>query len=259
MTSLLAPFRFLALLLVLLAPASVAWAKDAAPVHYVAPSEIDYAKILPAIAPLTPDQAKSEKDFELSAVIERQKEASPADVKRAQDEANTPDHEPAPYAFSDLIGPWFKPDNADINLVVALFKNICDDAQGVIKPAKKHWNRTRPFRQDPADVKMQAANPGEIPAPTSASYPSGHGTDGILFALVLSDLAPQLQDKLIARGIQYGDDRVILGAHFPSDIEAGRTLGRAIYAVLKDKPAYQHDLAAAKEQFQKEMAAHPAP
>ena len=142
---------------------------------------------------------------------------------------------------------------------MALFKNLCDDAQGIIKPAKKHWNRTRPFRQDAADVKMQAADPGEIPAPTSASYPSGHGTDGILFALVLSDLAPLLQDKLIARGIQYGDDRVILGAHFPSDVEAGRMLGRAIYAVLKDKKAYQDDLAAAKAQFQKEMAAQPAP
>jgi acid phosphatase (class A) len=256
MTSFPATFRRLALLVVLLSPAHVGWAKDAAPVHYVAPSDIDITKILPAITPLTADQAKVEKDFEISRVVEIQKEASPADLQRARAEANTPDHLPSPYSFADVIGSWFKADNANISLTVALLKNIVDDAEGVIKPAKKHWDRTRPFRQDPADVKLQTDDNGEVPPPTSASYPSGHGTDGVLFALVLSDLAPQLQDKLMARGVQYGDDRVILGLHFPSDIAAGRALGEAIYAVLKDKKAYQDDLAAAKAQFQKELAAH---
>jgi acid phosphatase (class A) len=256
MTSLPAKFRRLAVLLVLLAPVSLGWAKNAALVHYVAPSEIDFAKILPAIAPLTDEQAKVEKDFELSLVIEQQNEASSADVQRARDEANTPDHLPSPYSFSDVIGPWFKADNANISLAVALLKNTDDDAESVVKLAKKHWNRTRPFRQDPVDVKLQTDDPGEVPAPTSSSYPSGHATDGILFALVLSDLAPQFKDKLIARGIQYGNDRVVLGVHFPSDVAAGRALGQAIYAVLKDKKAYQDDLAAAKAQFQKELLAH---
>jgi acid phosphatase (class A) len=255
MTSLSAKFHRLAVVLILFVPAS-GWAKDAAPVHYVAPSEIDFTKILPAVASLTDGQAKVEKDFELSVVIAKQNEAPSADVQRARDEANTADHLPSPYSFSDVMGPWFKADNANIGLTVTLLKNILDDAEGVVKPAKKHWNRTRPFRQDPADVKLQTDDPGEVPAPTSASYPSGHAADGILFALVLSDLAPQFKDKLMARGIQYGDDRVILGVHFPSDVEAGRTLGRAIYAALQDKKAYQDDLVAAKAQFQKELLAH---
>jgi acid phosphatase (class A) len=248
-------FRCLAMLLVLAAPASLGWAKDAAPVHYVAPSEVDFTKILPPVGTMTDDQAKAEKDFELAKVMEVQKEATPDDVKRADAEANTPDHMPAPYSFSDVVGPWFKADNADISLVVTLFKNIEDDAEGVIRPAKKHWNRVRPFRQDSTDIKLNTDNPGEVPAVTSFSYPSGHGTDGMLFALVLSDLAPQLKDKLMARGIQYGNDRVVLGVHFPSDVAAGRLLGQAIYDVLKTKKAYQDDLAAAKVQFQKAMLA----
>ncbi len=249
-----ASFRCLAVLFVLLAPLSFGWAKDAAPAHYVAPSEIDFTKILPSIAPLTDTQAKAEKDFELSVVIETQKEASAVDVQRARDEARTP--MPSPFSFSDVIGPWFKADNADISLAVALLKNVLDDAEGVIRPAKKNWNRARPFRQDPADIKLQTDGPGEVPGPASASYPSGHATDGMVFALVLSDLAPQLKDRLIARGVQYGNDRVVLGVHFPSDVAAGRVLAQAIYAALKEKKSYQNDLAAAKVQFQKELLVH---
>ncbi|MDD5260630.1 MAG: phosphatase PAP2 family protein [Methylacidiphilales bacterium] len=248
--------RCLAVFFALLTLISFVWAKDATPAHYVVPSEIDFTKILPSIAAVTDPQAKVEKDFELSVVIETQKEASAADVQRARDEARTPDHMPSPFSFSDVIGPWFKADNANISLTVALLKNALDDAEGVIRPAKKNWNRTRPFRQDPADIKLQTDDPGEVPGPTSASYPSGHATDGMVFALVLSDLAPELKDKLIARGVQYGNDRVILGVHFPSDVAAGRVLAQAIYTALKDKKSYQNDLAAAKVQFQKELLVH---
>src|SRR5580658_6218761 len=135
MTSLPTSFYRLALLLVLFAPASLAWAKDATPVHYVSPAEIDFTKILPPISPLGQIQAKVEKDFELSMVIEIQEEASPADLQRARDEANTPDHLPSPYSFSDVMGPWFKADNANINLTAALLKNVVNDAEGVVQQA----------------------------------------------------------------------------------------------------------------------------
>jgi acid phosphatase (class A) len=245
--------HFLLALLLVFVPAVRA---VAAPAHYVEASEIDFTKILPAIAPVTDEQAKVEKDFELSAVIDQEQEASPADVQRARDEANTPGHIPSPFSFSDVVGPWFKADNTHLTLSITLIKNVTVDAEVIVKLAKIHWNRPRPFRQDPADVKLQTDDPGEVPPPSSASYPSGHATDGMLFALVLSDLAPQLKDKLIVRGIQYGNDRVILGVHFPSDVAAGRALARTIYAVLKEKKAYQDDLAAAKAEFQKELLAH---
>lgn len=247
------PHLLLTLLLIL-----VPTVQAGAASHYVDPSEIDLTKILPAIAPLTDEQAKAEKDFELSAVIEQQQEASPADIQRARDEANTPgsNYRPSAFSFSDVIGPWFKADNAHLALTTALIQKIVDDAEGILKPAKKYWNRPRPFRQDPAEIKPLTDNPLEVPTASNTSYPSGHATEGILFALVLSDLAPQLRDKLIARGIEYGNDRVILGVHFPSDVAAGRVLGRAIYAVIKDKKAYQDDLTAAKTEFQKELLAH---
>ncbi|HUB68160.1 MAG TPA: phosphatase PAP2 family protein [Candidatus Methylacidiphilales bacterium] len=256
MTLFFAPFYRFVLFFALLAPSTLIWAKETAPVHYVGPSEINFVKTLPPVVPVGELQAKFERDFELSLVIEVQEKASSADVQRARDEANTPDHLPSPYSFSDVIGPWFKADNAKISRVAVLMKNVIDDAEVIVQQAKKHWNRTRPFRQDPADVKLQTDNPSEVPSPTSASYPSGHGTDGMLFALILSDLAPQLHDKLMARGIEYGNDRVILGVHFPSDVAAGRALGGAIYAALQGKKAYRDDLAAAKAQFQKELATH---
>jgi len=85
-----------------------------------------------------------------------------------------------------------------------------------------------------------------VPLPKNASYPSGHSTYGTVDALVLAELAPDLHDALIARGEQIGDDRVIAGVHFPSDVTAGRTLGNAIFSVMAASPVFQEDLTAAK-------------
>lgn len=73
----------------------------------------------------------------------------------------------------------------------------------------------------------------------SPSYPSGHTTYGYTGALILAILVPERYPQMIVRGAEYGNDRIIVGAHYAMDVLGGRTL--ALYDVahlLANDPAY---------------------
>ena len=77
---------------------------------------------------------------------------------------------------------------------------------------------------------------------------------GDLDGLILAELAPDLKDALLARGEQIGDDRVIAGVHFPSDVEAGHTLAHDLFTRFMATPEFQADLAKAKAEIAAERA-----
>jgi acid phosphatase (class A) len=56
-----------------------------------------------------------------------------------------------------------------------------------------------------------------------------------------------------SRGREFGDDRVILGVHFPTDIEAGRLAATAIAAALLENVALQTEFAAAKAELRQTL------
>jgi PAP2 superfamily len=58
----------------------------------------------------------------------------------------------------------------------------------------------------------------------SPSYPSGHTTYGYMGSLVLAVLVPERYQQMIARGAEYGNDRILIGAHYAMDVLGGRTL-----------------------------------
>ena len=73
----------------------------------------------------------------------------------------------------------------------------------------------------------------------SPSYPSGHTTYGYAGALLLAVLVPERYQQMITRGAEYGNDRILIGAHYAMDVMGGRTL--AIYDLahlLANDPAY---------------------
>lgn len=57
---------------------------------------------------------------------------------------------------------------------------------------------------------------------TSSSYPSGHTWEGFQQAQALSLIFPERGQELISRAIQYGESRVILRNHFPTDTIGAR-------------------------------------
>jgi hypothetical protein len=58
----------------------------------------------------------------------------------------------------------------------------------------------------------------------SPSYPSGHTTYGYTGAVLLAILVPERYQQMIARGAEYGNDRILMGAHYAMDVMGGRTL-----------------------------------
>jgi hypothetical protein len=73
----------------------------------------------------------------------------------------------------------------------------------------------------------------------SPSYPSGHTTYGYTGALLLAILVPERYQQMVARGAEYGNDRIVVGAHYAMDVLGGRTL--ALYDMahlLANDPEY---------------------
>jgi acid phosphatase (class A) len=159
---------------------------------------------------------------------------------RADNEIETPD---APRVFDEALGIHFDPEN--MPTLTRLLGRMLGDLETIQTPAKRGFTRPRPFLAEPAATCI-------APEPwlaASGSYPSGHAALGWAWALVLTEMAPDRADAVLARGMAYGESRVICGVHYPSDVEAGRLVGAALVARLKADPAFQADFAVAAREL----------
>ena len=100
---------------------------------------------------------------------------------------------------------------------------------------KSYYNRLRPFARfhDPLFSSESAAS-----LAGSGSYPSAHSMMGWAGALVLSEVNPKLQDELFENGYEYGQSRIIVGAHWQSDVDAARMMTAATFARLHANEQY---------------------
>ena len=72
----------------------------------------------------------------------------------------------------------------------------------------------------------------------SPSFPSGHTTFAYTEALILAMMVPERFQALAYRGSEYGNSRIVVGAHYPVDVIAGRTL--ATYDLAQDLAGRAH-------------------
>ena len=73
-----------------------------------------------------------------------------------------------------------------------------------------------------------------------ASFPSGHATTAFAAAIVLAFMYPRQAGVFTGAAVVVGLSRVLLGAHFPSDVLAGAILGSGVaLAVYRYVPAIQ--------------------
>lgn len=113
---------------------------------------------------------------------------------------------------------------------------------------KEHYMRTRPymFYGEPTIV------PGdEEELSHNGSYPSGHTILGWSAALLLTELAPELADKILTVGYRYGESRVIAGFHWQSDVEAGRLVASAAIARLHAEKEFLQLMEKARNEYEK--------
>lgn len=177
-----------------------------------------------------------------------QQQADLAAVRAWQDEKGRErwrqaqaDDDLSPYAaFQSVLGRGFTADRAP--KTKALFDVLFADVKSVTAPAKVAFARSRPPL---VDASLSTCMPLE----KTPSYPSGHAARGWLMALVLSEMAPEYANRLLARGLAYGDSRVVCAEHFPSDVEAGRLIGAAVAASAGQNPAFRRALADARTEL----------
>lgn len=113
------------------------------------------------------------------------------------------------------------------------------------KPKKKYMRR-RPFMcfneetLTPEDEESLRKN---------GSYPSGHTLLGWSSALLMMEINPGRANEILARGYRYGENRIVVGAHWQSDTDAARLAASAAYARLHTSDRFLEQMKKAREEF----------
>ena len=70
----------------------------------------------------------------------------------------------------------------------------------------------------------------------------------------MAAVMPERKQALLARGIRYGDNRVVCGVHHPTDVDQGRRLAIAYFVKVQLDYQFKRDLACAVEEHAQSIA-----
>jgi acid phosphatase (class A) len=206
--------------------------------HYVDPHQIDLAALL---AP-PPDPSSAVQQADLDRLLDVQRSRTPEQVQRAQ-----ADTQKSVFRFADVLGPRFTAEN--LPKTAALFKAAASDAAAIAKQGKDHFRRMRPYLVSDKVHPSIALDPKDI----DNSYPSGHATFGYMSAILLAQMVPEKRAALFARGREYGENRIVDGVHYPSDIEAGRIDGTIVAQALMNNAEFRQAFAEARAEVRQAL------
>src|SRR5579871_4508025 len=121
-------------------------------------------------------------------------------------------------------------------------------------PGADQYGDSRPFQTEPSTLPIVGPDYFNAPAGNdvynrgpvmnlidSPSFPSGHTTYGYMGSLLLAVLVPDRYQEMVTRGAEYGNSRILMGAHYAMDVLGGRTLATYDLAhLLANDPAYMN-------------------
>jgi acid phosphatase (class A) len=127
--------------------------------------------------------------------------------------------------------------------VAALFERIVKTEDAVLNPAKKQFDRPRPYTLN------KLVDPIVVHNSPSGAWPSGHTTVGTLIGIVLCNVDPEKKVEIMRRSWEYGNNRIVAGVHYRSDVEMGRISGSVIANAIMARADFKSDFAAAKREL----------
>jgi acid phosphatase (class A) len=127
-----------------------------------------------------------------------------------------------------------------------LLRRTLADAGLSTYTAKNQYQRTRPFMLNKEPICTPEEEEG---LRKDGSYPSGHTAIGWAWALILTEIAPDRADAILARGRAFGESRNFCNVHWHSDVVEGRFMGAAAVARLHADPSFHTDIEAAKAEL----------
>ena len=187
------------------------------------------------LVPSFPVLGSAAQKRDMDAVIQAGRDRTPEQSTKA-----LADDQPSVFRFADVLGPRFA--EKELPMTTKFFEDLFAVHRAVLDPAKEVWNRPRPYT-----INTELRTIGERP-PTS-SYPSGHSHFGYLSGIVLARIIPEKAAELIARGQEYGDNRLLMGLHYPTDVEASRPIAAALATALFANPTFKTELSAVKSEL----------
>ncbi|WP_018266272.1 autotransporter family protein [Methylosinus sp. LW4] len=128
--------------------------------------------------------------------------------------------------------------------------NVYDKAYNPLPANANTVGDSRPAQVAPTQIQTFVANDyfgvstnsatAIIPTlKSNASFPSGHSTYGFTSSLLLAIMVPERYQQLITRGAEFGNSRIVLGAHYPLDVIGARIQTYYdLVQILNGNPAY---------------------
>lgn len=136
--------------------------------------------------------------------------------------------------MAPVLGDWCTAQN--LPRTHAIFQQVYREARSTIEAAKAAWNRARPYLENPA------LHPA-VDRSATAAYPSGHAYSASCYAALLAAAFPEHAAEWEKQAALVRWSRVVGGAHYPSDVIAGKILGEAVARELLKSPAMQRAIA----------------
>lgn len=195
-------------------------------------ADIELSNLLPP--PPAAGSAADRQDLQAVLAVQRSRTAAEQSAAKA-------DMERSVFRFADVLGPSMQP--ATLPKTAAFFERVADFDKAEVKDAKLYWRRARP------PVTSDQVHPLSREKPDDWSYPSGHSTFGYTTAILLANMVPEKRAEIFSRADLYAQHRVVMGVHFPSDVEAGRLAGTVIGAQLLQQADWQADYQAARAEL----------
>ena len=139
--------------------------------------------------------------------------------------------------------------------IYALLNKTLRTTDPARRAVKAKYSRQRPFER--FNDTMPSHEEDELRG--EGSYPSGHTLRGWTITLILAQIAPTRAAEIYKRGMDYGYSRVIVGAHWQSDVDNSRMAASLLFSVLQTNADFQNDMKLAQQEYQEKTATRVRP